>query len=103
MMRIMRRDGKTKVVWIVNPAMRGEARREFIIALGRAAQPGEGTCGRKLADLGEVLTPGGVYSDTIVVDGRTVRVRAVDGVHLTIAGADIAAKHVVGVLKPLLR
>lgn len=104
MMRIMRNGGKTKVVWIVNPAMRGASRKPFVDALARAARlAAGGVPGVKLADLGEVLTPGGFYSDSIVVDGKSVRVRAVDGVHLTVAGADIAAKHVVRALKPLPR
>ncbi len=105
MMRTVRTaKGKPKLVWVLVPGMRGEARQSLVNALVRAGRKAaEATAGVKIADLGSVLTPGGFYADSITVNGRRVRVRAVDGVHLTVAGADLAAREVVRVLKPLPR
>jgi hypothetical protein len=41
--------------------------------------------------LDAVLTPGFRYRATMELGGRTVRVRAADGIHLSLAGAELAA------------
>jgi hypothetical protein len=45
-----------------------------------------------------VFTPNG-YRDVIRYRGRTVRVREPDGIHLNVAGAEIAAREVVAALR----
>ena len=104
MMRTLRNGGKTKVVWILNPAMRRPGHQSVIAAINRAARIAQpGVEGVKIVDLGDVLTPGGFYSDSIQFGGKSVRVRQKDGVHMTVAGADIASRAVVAALKPLPR
>ncbi len=45
----------------------------------------------RLIDLAKVFTPGGVFRKTMVFRGRRRTVRQGDGVHLSTAGASIAA------------
>ncbi len=45
----------------------------------------------RLIDLAKVFTPGGVFRNTMVFRGRRRTVRQGDGVHLSTAGASIAA------------
>ena len=49
-----------------------------------------------------LFSPGG-YSDTIRYQGRDVRVREPDGVHLNVAGTAIAAKAVAQVIRTSAR
>lgn len=45
----------------------------------------------RLIDLVSIFTPGGVYRDSMEIDGRDTIVRDSDGLHLTEAGAELAA------------
>jgi hypothetical protein len=54
-----------------------------------------------VVDIASVFTPRGVYRSSIVVDGRSVKVRNPDGVHLSPAGAAIAARDAIRALENL--
>ena len=45
----------------------------------------------RLIDLVPIFTPGGVYRDSMEIDGEDTIVRESDGLHLTRAGAELAA------------
>lgn len=51
-----------------------------------------------LVEVDKLLTPGDRYRETMSIDGRSVRVRAADGVHLSVAGARYVAGVVVATL-----
>jgi hypothetical protein len=53
----------------------------------------------RLIDLERVFTPGGRYRDTMRIGGRRVRVRQRDGVHLSVAGAALAARVVIRTMR----
>lgn len=46
-----------------------------------------------------LLTPGDRYRDAVPVGGRSVRVRAADGIHRSVAGARYVAGVVVATLQ----
>jgi hypothetical protein len=81
-------------------ARRGDVVRVYRavnIAIGRAAaQPGDGA---RVIDLVPVSTPGGLFRQTITFRGRTVSARQDDGIHLSPAGAAIAATLVIDRLR----
>jgi len=52
-----------------------------------------------LIPLDVLLTPGDRYRDAVPVGGRSVRVRAADGIHLSVAGARYVAGVVVATLQ----
>jgi hypothetical protein len=91
--------GDGRLVWLLLPVPRGEGQAVAFAAVNRAAQAAaSGLPGVRLVDLGPELSPGGVYTPTLVRDGATVTVRAEDGVHLSDAGASIAADAVLRTL-----
>ena len=53
----------------------------------------------RLIELDKVFTPGGRFRDSMEIDGKRVRVRQRDGVHLNATGAALAARLVVGALR----
>ena len=89
--------GRGRVYWLLLPQARGGFfRRSFPAVnagLRRAARP----LGRsvRLIRLNRVFTPGGRYRPYIRWRGRRVKARQEDGVHLSTAGASIAASLVV--------
>ncbi len=93
MMRTYARGDAAQVFWLTLPQAReGFFRRVYPAvnaALRRAArtQPGRVT----LIRLNKVFTPRGRYRDTMTWRGKRVTVRQRDGIHLSPAGADIAA------------
>jgi hypothetical protein len=94
MMRTYARAGEAQVFWLTLPQAReGFFRRVYPAvnaALRRAAR--EQPRGRvTLIRLNKVFTPGGRYRETMVWRGKRVTVRQRDGIHLSPAGADIAA------------
>ena len=97
MMRTYRRRGASRVYWLLLPQARGGSFRRVVravnAALSRAARPrGDGV---RLVHLNRVFTPRGRYRDVIRRHRRLVRVRQRDGVHLSVAGASIAASLVI--------
>jgi hypothetical protein len=101
MMRVYARGGRARVLWLLLPTPRGGFFREIFpavnAALRRAARGLEDDV--RIIDLVETFTPGGRYRDSIVVDGKTIRVRQGDGIHLNTSGASIAANIVLRALR----
>jgi hypothetical protein len=101
MMRTYARGGRGRVYWLLLPAARGGLFRETFPAVNaalRLAATGLEDDVR-LVELDEVFTPGGRYRKSMRIDGKRVRVRQSDGVHLNTTGAELAARLVVSALR----
>ena len=89
--------GRGRVYWLLLPQARGGFFRRVYpavnAALRRAARPLRRSV--RLIRLNRVFTPGGRYRSHIRWRGRRVKARQEDGVHLSTAGASIAASLVV--------
>lgn len=100
MMRSYARGAAGRVYWLTLPAPRGGPFRAVYgpvnAAIRRAARR---TAGARVVPIDRILTPGFRYRDSMIRDGRTVRVRQSDGVHLSVAGASIVAAEVVSLLR----
>lgn len=101
MMRSYQRRGSGTVYWLLLPV---PSKRQFQpvfrgvnAALRRAARDMPG--GVHLVDLPRVFTPGGRFRAQMRWDGRVRTVRQGDGVHLSTAGASIAASVVIRQLR----
>lgn len=97
MMRSYLRGGRSSVYWLTLPAPRPAAFARVFprvnAAIRRAAtRVGDGV---HVVDLVPVFTPGGEFRQTIRFQGRTIDARQPDGVHLSLAGASVAAALVV--------
>lgn len=97
MMRAYGRRGEGRVYWVQLPQARSRGLRRVYAAVNAAVRlAAKGLPGIvRVVPLNHVLTPQGHYSDTIVYEGRRIRVRKADGIHLTPKGASIAASMVV--------
>ena len=88
-----------RVFWLTIVAPRDPRRAPIIAAVNSAiVRAAEGLPGVHILRMDLLFSPNG-YRDAIRYDGRDVRVREPDGVHLNIAGADIAAREVVKALR----
>jgi lysophospholipase L1-like esterase len=101
MMRSYRRHGRALVYWMTLPAPRaGNFARVFRAvnpAISRAAaRVGDGV---RVIDLGAVFTPDGRFHQTITYRGQTIDARQPDGIHLSTAGARVAASVVIDRLR----
>ena len=93
MMRSYLRGGRSYVYWLTLPTPR---RASFVriysrvnVAIKRAAERvGDGA---RVIDIARVFTPGGRFRQSITFRGRTINARQPDGVHLSTAGASVAA------------
>jgi hypothetical protein len=96
MMRFYARGGKGRVYWLLLPQARGgffrRAYPAINAALRIAASPPRDHV--RLVHLNRMFTPGGRYRPSMRWRGRRVTVRQGDGVHLSTAGAAIAAGYV---------
>jgi hypothetical protein len=88
-----------RVFWCTIVAPK-EARRVSIFAAANAGilQAAEGLANVHVVRMDLLFTPSG-YQETIRYRGRDVRVREPDGVHLNVAGTEIAALEVVKALR----
>jgi hypothetical protein len=100
-MQTFLRGGRARVVWLTPPepryAPRAEITHAINIAIERAAT---GLTGVKVLRIDLMFSPNG-YRDVIRYQGRDVRVRESDGVHLNVAGTAIAAKAVAQAIRDL--
>ncbi len=97
MMRSYLRGGRSRVYWLTLPAPRpasfARVFRRVNDAIKRAARRvGDGA---GVIDLVPVFTPGGHFRQTITFRGHTIEARQPDGVHLSFAGASVAATLVI--------
>jgi len=91
MMRTYRRQGRGRVIWLTIPLLRSP---KLVASLGvnyAIVRAAEGLDGVRVLRLDKLFSPNG-FQEVINYRGRDIRVRESDGVHLTIAGAAIAAK-----------
>ncbi|CAA9505628.1 MAG: hypothetical protein AVDCRST_MAG67-2403 [uncultured Solirubrobacteraceae bacterium] len=101
MMRSYLRGGRSYVYWLTLPT---PSRASFVriyssvnAAIRRAAQRvGDGV---RVIDIARVFTPGGRFRQTITFRGRTINARQADGIHLSTAGASVAATLVIDRLR----
>ena len=88
-----RQDGQAKVYWltVMTPRDPDAARVERMVnaAIRVAAQPYRAQV--RVLDMASVFTPGGRYSDSLVVRGERRLVRQADGIHLNETGSELAA------------
>lgn len=93
MMRTYARGGSAPVFWLTLPQARAGFFRQVYPAvnagLRRAARTQHGRV--TLIRLNKLFTPRGRYRETMMWRGKHVTVRQRDGIHLSPAGADIAA------------
>jgi lysophospholipase L1-like esterase len=101
MMRSYLRGGRSYVYWLTLPTPR---RASFVriysrvnTAIKRAAERVGG--GVRVIDIARVFTPGGRFRQTITFRGKTIDARQPDGVHLSTAGASVAATLIVDRLR----
>ena len=101
MMRSYLRRGRSMVYWLTLPTPRsegfGRVYRAVNAAIRRAGTRVGG--GVRVIDLVPVFTPGGRFRQYVTFRGRTVKARQADGVHLSTAGASIAATLVIDRLR----
>jgi lysophospholipase L1-like esterase len=94
MMRAYARGGAGTVYWLLLPTPRRKDFQPIYTAVNRAliraAARFPGVV--HVVDLRAVFTPGGRFRQTMRWHGHTVSVRQSDGVHLSVAGAKIAAQ-----------
>jgi hypothetical protein len=94
-MRAYAHGGRAAVVWLNLPYPRDPDHAAAVIAVNAALRSAAAGLRRvRVLDLAAVFTPGGVYRQSLLRGGREIRVRKDDGVHLTVAGARIAARAV---------
>ena len=100
MMRAYARGSAGRVYWLTLPAPRGGPFRKVYgpvnAAIRRAARR---TTGARVVPIDDVFTPGFRYRDTLIRDGRPVRVRRSDGVHFNVTGASIVASETLARLR----
>lgn len=101
MMRSYLRGGRSYVYWLTLPTPR---RAEFVriysrvnVAIKRAAERVGG--GVRVIDIARVFTPGGRFRQHITFRGRRINARQADGVHLSTAGASVAAALIIDRLR----
>lgn len=101
MMRSYLRGGRSYVYWLTLPTPR---RAEFVriysrvnAAVKRAARRVGG--GVRVIDIARVFTPGGRFRQRITFRGKTITARQADGVHLSTAGASVAATLIIDRLR----
>ena len=93
MMRSYLRGGRSYVYWMTLPAPRRGDLARIYRQVNRAIKRAQARVGRgaRVIDLAKVFTPGGRFREHVRFRGKTVDARQRDGVHLSTAGAAIAA------------
>ena len=92
-----RRKGRGRVIWLTLPIPKGK--REIADAVNLAIVAASAGLPRvTVLRMDELFTPQG-FRDVMPYRGRSVRVRAADGIHLNVAGTAIAAKVVAAELR----
>lgn len=100
MMRSYGGNGRRKVFWLNIPQVKFPERHSLQLSVNAAVRrAAQGVPQARVVRLDQLFTPGGVYRDEMTYRGRRVRVREADGIHLTLAGAEIAAGKVFAMLR----
>ena len=99
MMLTYLRGGRGRVFWLTPPLPRDATRARVNTAVYEGIQRGAaGLAGVTVPRVDKFFSPNG-YTETIRYRGNTVRVRADDGIHLSVSGTSIAAQ----ILAPAIR
>jgi lysophospholipase L1-like esterase len=101
MMRSYLRGGRSLVYWLTLPAPRGGNFARVFNAVNPAIRRAAARVGGgvRVIDLVPVFTPGNRFRQTVTFHGKTVSARQPDGVHLSTAGARIAASLIIDRLR----
>ena len=101
MMETYARGGRARVYWALLPAPRPASFQVPFRAVNAALREAARDAGPdvRLLRFDRYFTPGGTFREFMRAGGRVRRVRQADGVHLTAAGASLAADLVVRVLR----
>jgi hypothetical protein len=93
LMNTYRRGGKTKLYWVLIPKARDGGENEIVDMVNASLDVASVPFRRdvRLVDLPGVLTPGDKFRSAMDIGGRKQIVRETDGLHLTEAGAKLAA------------
>ncbi|MEJ7893631.1 MAG: GDSL-type esterase/lipase family protein [Solirubrobacteraceae bacterium] len=98
-MRTYAQGGEATVLWLALPTMSDPRRGPSTRAVNRALKTAAADVPTAhILRTDEIFTPDGRFRASMRYDGRVVRVRAADGVHLSVAGARIAASAITGFL-----
>jgi lysophospholipase L1-like esterase len=99
-MRTYAQDGAGKVVWLTIPYARDRSRAPAAAAVNAALyRAAAHVPGASVLGIDEIFTPDGRYRASMRYEGRRLRVREPDGIHLSIPGARIAAVYVIDALE----
>jgi len=97
------RGGRSRVYWLTIPLPRQAPKQPITVAVnGAIVAAAAGVAGVTVVALDRLFTPDG-YRDVMRYRGRSVRVRDVDGLHLSIQGQAIAARAVASVIRETSR
>ena len=93
MMNTYRQGGEARVYWLSVPTSRNPKRWDISQVVNEAVEVAAvpWLSQVRIVDLVPIFTPGGIYSDTIEIEGEETIVRESDGLHLNETGASIAA------------
>ncbi len=91
-----------QVMWVGLPAMKDPAYGKRVAAVNAAARAGcAKTAGCRYLEPGDIFTDAsGNYVQAKDIGGKTVALRAGDGVHMTMTGYDLLCRRVLDVLGP---
>ncbi|MEA2218662.1 MAG: uncharacterized protein QOJ35_1288 [Solirubrobacteraceae bacterium] len=93
------RRGRARVIWCTIALPRTGPRTPITTAVNSAiVRAGAGLAGVTVLRMDLVFSPYG-YQDVIRYRGRNVRVRAADGIHLSVSGTAIEARIIAGVVR----
>jgi lysophospholipase L1-like esterase len=98
MTRTYQRGGRGRVYWLTVPVPRQAERAPIVAAVNTAIRQAVAGSGATVVALDTLFTPHG-YRDVVRYRGREVRVRDVDGLHLSLQGQAIAAKAVARIIR----
>ena len=84
-----RQDGVARVYWITLPTPREPARQTIARVVNAAIEVAVAPWADQIRviDTVPIFTPGGVYRDSMKIDGTPTIVRRSDGIHLNEAGS----------------
>lgn len=94
------RGGEGRVLWLTLPAPRPPAWRAHLTAVNAAlARAAAATPGAAIVAIDSLVSPGFRFRAFATLGGRRVRLRAEDGIHLSLAGSRLAARMVLQAIR----
>jgi lysophospholipase L1-like esterase len=94
------RDGEGRVLWLTMPDPRPPGWREHLAAVNAAlARAAAATPGAGIVAIDRLVSPGFRFRAFATFGGRRIRLRAEDGIHLSLAGSRLAARAVLRAIR----